>query len=567
MDTQLTYAAPDPQTVSRLAEALNCHPVLAGLLADRGLADAGEARFFLAPDFSRLTNPFALKDMDKAVERIHTAVSNKEKILVFGDFDADGVTAVSVLYEFLCMVEAEPAWYIPHRSKEGYSLQSPHIEMAVQMDVDLIITVDCGISSHDAVSAAALEDIDVIITDHHEPGRTVPPALAVIDPKQKDCPSGLDYLAGVGLAFYLVMALRKYFRNMGMWETFPEPGLVPFLDLFTIGTIGDMVPLIKDNRTLCIAGLKQVIKGERPGIRAMARAARLDLNRMDSDDISYKIVPRINAAGRISHARICVSHLTAREHGHADTSARLLDELNLKRQYIEREIVRDIETKIELNPKLLDDRLLVMWDEKWNAAVLGIAASRLSRKYTCPVVLLALDGGLASGSCRSVNGINIHEALSENSQLFERFGGHAMAAGLSLKKGNLEALKPALAHYLKTRCSPQDFKSSITVDAELRIDQMTPELAQAIEQLMPFGTANPEPMFMARNLWVASSHIIGTCHRKMMLKGESGSSQVEALHFNLPDVTDLPTFYSKLLFKLKVNKFKPNTAQIIIQDF
>jgi len=566
MDTQFTYAAPDPTIVTRLTGALNCHPVIAGLLSDRGVTDPEAARFFLNPDFSRLANPFDLKDMEKGVERIYTAVTNKEKILVFGDFDADGVTATAIIFEFLSQVEANTTWYIPHRTKEGYSLHPPHIALAAEMDVDLIITVDCGISSHEAVDAAAREDIDVIITDHHEPGDTLPQALALINPKQSQCKAGLDYLAGVGVAFYLVMALRKHFREKGIWEKFQEPNLIQYLDLFAIGTIGDMVPLTHDNRTLCVAGLRQIQKGERTGIRAMAHSARLDLKRMDSDDVSFKLVPRINAAGRISHARICVSHLTARDPGQADTSAQLLDQLNLKRQYIEREIVQDIENRITLDPCLLEGRILVLWDGKWNPSVLGIAASRLSRKYTCPVVLLSLNNGKATGSCRSVNQINIHQALSEHSHLFEKFGGHAMAAGLTLKEENLEDLKPALVAHLDTCYSDADFQKISKVDAQLSIDDMTYALAREIDGLRPFGTANPEPVFLARNLWVASSHIIGTCHRKMFLKGESSVHQVEALHFNLPSTTDLPAYFSRILFKLKVNKFKAHAAQIIIQE-
>ncbi|PIE61445.1 MAG: single-stranded-DNA-specific exonuclease RecJ [Desulfobacterales bacterium] len=567
METQTTYATPDKHIISSLTKALNCHPVVAGLLADRGITDPDEARFFLNPDFSRLKNPFDMKDMLKAVKRIYTALINQERILVFGDFDADGVTAVSLIYEFLSMIEAAPAWYIPHRTKEGYSLQPDHVKMAVDMDVDLIITVDCGITAHEAVAAASLEDIDVIVTDHHEPSDTLPQAVAVIDPKQADCNAGLDYLAGVGVAFYLVMALRKFFRDQGVWQQFPEPSLVNFLDLFTIGTMGDMVPLIKENRALCVAGLKQIIQGNRPGIRAMARAAHLDLNRMDADDISFKLIPRINAAGRISHARICVTHLTSRDPAQADAGANLLEELNKKRQCIEREIVQEIETRIELDPGLLDDRLLVMWDTHWEQSVLGIAASRLSKKYICPVILLSLnEAGQAVGSCRSVNHINIHRALTENAHLLEKFGGHAMAAGLTLKKEQLAHLKPALVQHLETQYTETDFLSRIKVDAELKLSDMTIELATAIESMMPFGTANPEPVFLARNLWVASSHIIGTCHRKMILKGESGTTQVEALHFNLPDTTNLPNFYSRIIFKLKVNKFKPNSVQIILQN-
>ncbi len=566
MDTQLTYAAPDKALVQGLIDALDCHPILAGLLVDRGVTAPDAARFFLDPDFSHLSNPFELKDMAAGVERIYTAVTNKEKILIFGDFDADGVTATSMVYEFLCLVEADVTWYIPHRTKEGYSLYPHHIEKSVDMNVDLIITVDCGISANEAIEAATAEDIDVIVTDHHEPGDSIPQALAVINPKQTDCSAGLDYLAGVGVAFYLVMALRKYFREKQIWERIEEPSLTDFLDLFTIGTIGDMVPLILDNRSLCVAGMRQIKQGKRPGIKALANAARIDLSKMDSDDISFKIVPRINAAGRMSHARICVTHLTAPGISEARTSAQLLDDLNLKRQHIEREIVQNIEIRIQNTPSLLDGRLIVLWDSRWEASVLGIAASRLSRKYVCPVVLLSLKNGIATGSCRSVNQINIHQALGEISELLEKFGGHTMAAGLTLKEENLEKLKPGLQRYFETHYSDADFAKTVIIDSELALEDITLDLVREIDRLRPFGTANPEPVFMTRNLWVANSHIIGTCHRKMMLKGESTAYQVEALHFNLPSTTDLPAFYSKILFKLKVNKFKANSPQMIIQD-
>ena len=437
MEITLTYATPDKEVVQTLQTALGCHPVIAGLLADKGITTPDEAKFFLNPDYSRLRSPFALKDMNKAVERIYTAIRNKEKILIFGDFDADGVTATAMLYQFLGLVEADLSWYVPHRTKEGYSLQLPHIEMAVSMDVDLIITVDCGISSHEAVEAAGKEDIDIIITDHHEPDTTIPNAFAVVNPKQADCTAGLDYLAGVGVAFYLIMGLRKRFRDNGVWEQFAEPNLSEYLDLFTIGTIGDMVPLVDDNRVLCVAGIKRIRMGHRPALVSMARASRVDLDKLDSDDISFKIVPRLNAAGRISHARICVSHLTCPAPAQTETTAVLLDELNQKRQLIEKEIVQEIERRIADDPSILDNRIIVLWDSEWEASVLGIAASRLARKHACPVVLLNSKEEIAKGSCRSINQINIHQILSEIRDVLDNFGGHAMAAGLSVRKKNL----------------------------------------------------------------------------------------------------------------------------------
>ncbi|MCP4721450.1 MAG: single-stranded-DNA-specific exonuclease RecJ, partial [Desulfobacteraceae bacterium] len=486
-----------------------------------------------------------------------------------GDFDADGVTATSLLHDFFTQVDADVTWYIPHRIKEGYSLHSPHIDTAVQISVDLIITVDCGVGSVEAVKAALLEDIDVIITDHHEPGDSLPPAYAVINPKRVDCSSGLDYLAGVGVAFYLVMALRKYFRDKHVWKELEEPNLLRYLDLFAIGTIGDMVPLIDDNRVLCMAGLKRMRLGERPGILSLSRVCRVDIKNMDSDDISFKLVPRINAAGRISHARICVSHLTSSNLHEAQTTATLLDELNLKRQQIEKEIVLNIEHRISRDPSLLDNHLLVLCDSRWNPSVLGIAASRLARKYVCPVILLSHSENLAMGSCRSINNINIHQALVENAHLLERFGGHTMAAGLTLKKDNIDLLKSGITNHLKNHYTEKDFLKTLIIDAELEFKDITFDLAVAIDGLRPFGNANPEPVFLCKSLRVVSSYIIGNLHRKMILKSVNAPSDhsVEAFHFNIGDTKNPPDYYDRLVFKLKINKFKPNAAQIIIEDF
>ena len=566
METELIHIRSDENKVDALASALGCHKIVARLLVSRGIDSEKEARFFLSPTFDRLTNPFELKDMDKACERIYRAVVNREKILIFGDFDADGVTATALVLEFLSLVEADVTWYIPHRSKEGYSIQTNHIAMAVETDVDLIITVDCGVTSQAAVDAAAKEDIDVIITDHHEPGASLPKALAVINPKRSDCRAGLGFLAGVGVAFFLVMALRKTFREEKLWEKFGEPGLLGFLDLFAIGTIGDMVPLINENRVLSVAGLRQIRKGSRPGIKTLAQAARLNLAQLDSDDISFKLVPRINAAGRMSHARICVSHLTATQVSQAGPTAELLDQLNLKRQQIEREIVADIERRLDRDPALLASRLIMLWDPNWNASVLGIAASRLSRKYNRPVLLLRSDDALSTGSCRSIGRINIHQVLTAHEDLLEKFGGHAMAAGLTVKTDCLAPLRAALTDHLAREYSDRDLQKAVTVDAKLKLEEITLDLAQQIDSLKPFGTANPEPLFLCHNLWVAQSHIIGNCHRKMVLKGENTDMAVDAMQFNLTDTTDLPNFFAKLLFRLKLNRFKACAPQLIIEE-
>jgi single-stranded-DNA-specific exonuclease len=564
---QFKYFDPDPAKVESLRKQLSCHPVLARLLVLRNLFTVKEVTDFLQPGFENLTDPFLLKDMDKATQRITRAIENKEKILVFGDFDADGITSTVILSDFLEYCQADVSWYIPHRIKEGYSIQPEHISMAADQDVDLIITVDCGISSFDAVHKAASEDIDIIITDHHEPGPELPCALAVINPKRHDCPSSLYYLAGVGVAFFLVMALRKFLRDKGFWEDTTEPNLLNRLDLFAVGTIGDMVPLININRTFCIAGLDLMRKRARPGLKALADVCRVDISKIDSDDISYRIVPRLNAAGRISHARICVSHLTESNQVSIDKTAGLLDQFNTKRQQIEQEIIIDIEKTIASNPDILEDKLLFLHNEKWAPSVLGIAASRLARKYHCPVILLSTGGEYAVGSGRSIDQVNIHQALMGCESLLVRFGGHALAAGLTVKKENLKPLQEKLLEHIKNTYKPEHFQKSLTIDAVLDFKDIDIHLAKELDRLRPFGTANPEPVFLCKDLRVLSSYIIGQKHRKMVFgSSEAPNHKVEAFHFHIDTQKELLAFFPYIAFKLKVNKFKTESAQMIIEE-
>jgi len=568
MDAILKHIEPDIKTKQLLTEGLNCHELVATLLANRGICTIEDAGLFLHPNFDNITDPYSLKDMDKAVQRIWTAVQNNEKLLIFGDFDADGVTSTAVLYDFFDHVGADVSWYIPHRIKEGYSLQQEHIPFAVEMDVDLIITVDCGIGSIEAVNDANNEDIDVIITDHHESTTDLPDAVAIVNPKRSDCTSGLNHLAGVGVAFFLVMALRKAFRDKGFWDDVEEPKLLNYLDLFTIGTIGDMVPLIKENRVLCMAGLEQMRKGSRLGIRSLAKTCRVDFKHIDSDDISFKIVPRINAAGRISHARICVNHLTDSDIATTEKTAELLDELNLKRQQIEQRIITGIENRLLAQPELLKTKTLVLWDDNWDPSVLGIAASKLSKKYHCPVILLSTENQFAIGSGRSINNINIHQALIETSFLLEKFGGHAMASGLTLKKENLEEFSDAFNTVIENSYDEEAFLKTVKIDAVLDLEDITYGLAKELNQLRPFGIQNPEPIFICEDARVVSSFIIGNNHRKMILEKAASISghKVEAFHFNLDDPDNQPDYFPKLAFKLKINKFTMNSAQIIIED-
>jgi single-stranded-DNA-specific exonuclease len=560
--------------ISNLSSEFNLSKIVATLLFNRGIKTIEQAELFLNPRLSSLSDPFLLKDMQKAVERLWTAIKNREKILIFGDFDADGVTSTSLLVDFFNYIDADISWYVPHRTKEGYGMQTMHIDIFASQNIDLIVTVDCGSSSHEAIESAKTEDIDVIITDHHEIASPMPGCTAIINPKRGDCSSGLSHLAGVGVAFYLLMALRKYLRTKDFWAEIEEPNLLDYCDLVALGTIGDMVPLKEENRVLSIYGLKVIKKATRIGLKTLIDVSRIQLESMDSDDIGFRLIPRINAAGRLSHARICVNHLTSKERVSSVKTSALLNDLNQKRQKIEYEIVDNIINRIEKNKHLLDKKILVLWDKNWNSSVLGIAASRLVRKYSKPVILISALHDPLVGSCRSITPINIHDVLSQHSSLLEKFGGHSMAAGVTIKKDNMEKFTESVENYVDSNFSMDDFKKSVTIELAISLNEIDFKLAKEISRLRPFGTDNPEPVFSCENVKVVSSIIIGKNHRKMIIVSTDNNNNntnnikngIEAIQFNVQDIENLPHFFKKIIFKIKKNKFKKNSPQIIIED-
>ncbi|MDY0219729.1 MAG: single-stranded-DNA-specific exonuclease RecJ [Desulfobacterium sp.] len=569
METEWSEKKPDQTVVSRLEDGLGCHRVIATLLANRDIKTPEAALAFLSPSMETLTNPFALKDMDRAVERIILAIENKEKILIFGDFDADGVTATAVLNDFLTHINGEVSWYIPHRIREGYSLKVEHIAMAVEQQIDLIITVDCGSDSFEAVDLARHEDIDIIVTDHHEVPDPKPEAFAIVNPKQKKCPSGLDHLAGVGVAFYLVIALRMEMRKRGVWENISEPNLITSCDLVALGTIADMVPLRAENRILTMAGIQVMREGRRPGLKALVEVAGINPALLDSDDIAFRIAPRINAPGRISHARICMDLLCSKEAGAVQQKAEILDQLNRRRQQTEQSIVADIEQRILRRGETSFKNAIVMWDSSWNPGVMGIAASKIAREYARPVVLISTAKTPATGSCRSVDNINIHTALGQCSALLERFGGHAMAAGLTMRHERIEDFSRLFQQTICSMVNSEPQKKIMELDCALEIDSITEELIQAVDRLRPFGIGNPDPLFYCKDVTVVNSTIIGLGHRKMQLAKRTAPSgpPITAMHFNIDDPAYPPAHFERIAFRVRMNHFNGKSSpQIIIEQ-
>jgi single-stranded-DNA-specific exonuclease len=561
---------PDPDVVDKLSRDLGYHPITAAVLVNREISTLLDAQDFLNTSLNNLRPPFSLRDMEAAVNRIHKAIISNEKILIFGDYDVDGVTSVVILLNFLRYAGADVSYYIPHRIAEGYSIQPGHITQYVRPNqFDLIITADCGAGSHQAVEAANRFNIDVIVTDHHNISEDIPPALAVINPKRHDCHAGLQNLAGVGVAFFLLICLRTRLREMGFWDKRPEPNLKEYCDLVALGTVADMVPLIEENRILSKTGLELINTGHRPGLTALLEASAIRNQTLSAEDIAFRLAPRLNAAGRMDHAARAVDLLIAEDIDAANKTAHTLNLLNRKRQDLEKGILADIERFIDKNSSLLRLRSLVLYQQGWHAGVLGIVASRMMRTYHRPVVLISLQDGTGKGSARSVEGLNIYDALAACGPFLEGFGGHAMAAGLQIREENIADFQNAFESEIQRTSSPETLVPAIQIDSELEVGAISDDLLNELELLMPFGVGNPEPLFLAQDVKVVSSKIVGQNHRRMVLSQTSGSATatIAAIHFNVNDDDAKKFHFDQMVFRLHWNRWNgKKTAQIVVED-
>ena len=561
---------PDPDVVDKMSRDLGYHPITAAVLVNREISTLSDAQDFFNTSLNNLRPPFSLRDMEAAVNRIHKAIISNEKILIFGDYDVDGVTSVVILLNFLRYAGADVSYYIPHRITEGYSIQPGHITQYVRPNqFDLIITADCGAGSHQAVEAANRFNIDVIVTDHHNISEDIPPALAVINPKRHDCHAGLQNLAGVGVAFFLIICLRTRLREMGFWDNRPEPNLKEYCDLVALGTVADMVPLIEENRILSKTGLELINTGHRPGLTALLEASAIRNQTLSAEDIAFRLAPRLNAAGRMDHAARAVDLLIAEDIDAANKTAHTLNLLNRKRQDLEKGILADIERFIDKNSSLLRLRSLVLYQQGWHAGVLGIVASRMMRTYHRPVVLISLQDGTGKGSARSVEGLNIYDALTACGPFLEGFGGHAMAAGLQIREENIADFQNAFESEIQRTSSPETLVPAIQIDSELEVGAISDDLIDELELLMPFGVGNPEPLFLARDVKVVSSKIVGQNHRRMVLSQTSGyaTATIAAIHFNVNDDDAKKFHFDQMVFRLHWNRWNgKKTAQIVVED-
>ena len=574
MEKKVNILTPDMKAVNTVRRALKSSLILAKVLVNRGIDTPETALSFMRPSFDTLVSPFAIKDMEKAVSRVCNALETGEKILIFGDYDADGVTSTVVLLEFLIAAGADVSWYIPHRDHEGYGFKEKHIERNdIPSETGLIITVDCGSGSHGAIEKAAKAGIDVIVTDHHTITLDLPRAIAVINPRRKDCASGLKHLAGVGVAFYLVMGLRKKLREKNYWKSRPEPNLRKMCDLVAIGTIADLVPMVAENRIFSKIGLEIIGKGNRPGLKALADACKINKAVIESDDVAFKMAPRLNAAGRINHAKDALLLLTEESRQKAIQYAESLCEMNTTRKMLEDAILEEIQAYLNDHPGRLEMRTIVLYRDSWQSGLLGIVASRLVDLYFRPVVLISGKGDHCRGSARSIPGFDMYKGLESCRDHFQEFGGHKMAAGLSIKADQIERFSHMFEREARKMLSSEHMRPEVDIDCKLGLWEVSDVILDELESMQPFGNSVPEPLFLTENVKVIYSKTVGENHRRLRLiqagTGESPGQgrAINAIQFNVKPSESVPECYASILYRLKWNYWNgKKTPQMIIED-
>jgi single-stranded-DNA-specific exonuclease len=515
-----------PEEVTRLAEEARLSPTIARLLSLRGIRSPEQARHFLSPQLDDLHSPYAMSGMQEAVERVLRALARREKVLIYGDYDVDGTTAIVILVTALALCGGEADFHVPHRIREGYGMRDEVIERAAAEGVRLIVSVDTGIRAFAAAETARRLGIDLIVTDHHLPHELegVPKALVVLNPNQPGCEYPCKALCGAGVAFKLAHAVME--------KALPDPRklrpmLESFLKILAIATIADAVPLVGENRVFTKLGLAGLRSPVNPGLKALLEVAQLDgSRRLNGTDVAFRLAPRLNAAGRMDVARDVVELFTVKNVVRARELAERLDRLNAERQAEEARILEEIWRRIEGDAALRSAYCLVVAGEGWHRGVIGIAATRVVERYGRPALVISTDAGEAQGSGRSIAAYHLLEGIESCEALFTRYGGHAHAVGFALPSERVPELRAALDSHARRRLTPADFVPVLDVDAELELGEATPELFEALCRMEPFGMGNREPVFLARNVrLLLPPKIVKDKHVKLKLAPPSDGSK------------------------------------------
>lgn len=527
MSFRWVYPEPEKEeAASVLQQELGIPEKIARLLSLRGIDTYDKAKSFFRPTLELLHDPFLMKDMDKATERLAKAIRGGEKIIVYGDYDVDGTTATSILYTFLKDFGVDVDYYIPHRFKEGYGINIEGIEYAVRENAKLIVSVDCGITAIEETKIAKEKGIDLIICDHHNVGDQIPDAVAVLDPKREDCEYPFDGLSGAGVGFKLVQGT---IQKLGLGKQLA----LQFLDLVAISTASDIVPLIDENRVLMREGLKRINTEPRVGIKALLDLIQMNVGSISTSSIVFSIGPRINAAGRMGDASKAVRLLIAETPGEARACAHELESINIQRRDKDSQTMEQAMSMVDKEYNLEKVSSMVLHDPDWHLGVIGIVASRLVDTFYRPAIMLSTVDGKIKGSARSIKGFNIYEALKQCEDLLEQFGGHEFAAGLTIREENLKEFRKRIDQIASGRLSDQDFEPELRIDCELNLDDIDMRFWKLMSQFEPFGPGNLRPNFVSRGVKVEGvPTIVGSGHLKMKVS-QNGSGVFDVIGFNM----------------------------------
>ena len=519
----------NPAEVRKLAQELNVDRVLANLLVKRGIKTFDQAKNFFRPDLSKLHDPFLMKDMDKAVERLNKAIVNGEHILIYGDYDVDGTTAVSLVYTFLRTPTDKLEYYIPDRYDEGYGISYKGIDWAIENKYTLVISLDCGIKAVEKVEYAKERGVDFIICDHHLPDDQLPKAVATLDPKREDCTYPFDDLSGCGVGFKLVQGYAQKYN-------IPFEKISHLLDLVVVSIAADLVSVVDENRVLAFYGLKQINEAPRKGLLPMIKLSGLDKHKISIDDIVFKIGPRINAAGRMESGRTAVDLLTCRREDDADKIGATINEHNNDRKNIDREITLEAINMVKQSPDFDKRKSTVVYNSQWHKGVVGIVASRLVEAYYKPTIVLTNSNGLVNGSARSIPGFDLYEAIEACSDLLVNFGGHMYAAGLTLKEENLQEFSDRFESIVAEKITKEILTPIVNIDSYLDFKQITPKFFRILNQFQPFGPGNTSPVFVTENVYDnGNGRIVGSDngHLKLeLIQEDEPYRHISAIAFN-----------------------------------
>lgn len=552
------------EAAAELSKAIGISPILCRLLIERGINNKTDAKKFFYPQLSELCDPYLMNDMDAAVDRLIGAIDRNERILVYGDYDVDGTTAVALVYNFLSLHYKNLDYYIPDRYSEGYGISTQGIDFAYDTEVKLIIVLDCGIKALQEIAYAKSRGIDFIVCDHHVPDTSLPQAAAILNPKRFDSSYPFAHLSGCGVGFKFMQAFA--IKNGSGFNQ-----LMPFLDLVAVSTASDIVPIMGENRVLAHFGIKQLNSQPSTGLRAIINICGLSGKKLTINDIIFKIGPRLNASGRIRNGKEAVNLLVERDYNKALELSNQIDHYNDERKEFDKSMTEEANSIVDKLVGFVDQRSIVLYNEDWHKGVIGIVASRLTEVYYRPAVVLSRTGNLATGSARSVSGFDVYKAIESCKDLLENFGGHTYAAGLSMKVENVPEFSRRFEEYVSSNILPDQINASLDIDADIDFKDITPKFFRDLKKFQPFGPDNPKPIFRTCDVFdYGTSKVVGRGHEhiKLELIDNKTGNVLNGIAFGQGEfVTYIKTKRSfDICYTIEENSFKQGEVQLQIES-